>query len=126
VKKLMGALALLAAAAVVLLTVGAASAAATDDQVCAAGSSGKIDVSGDDTTMTLTAPDGYLISGYCVKAGSAKQGLGAEWYALDPPAASVEINHSSGKAISHYAYALVEDSEEEECPSEDLFCGYGE
>ena len=92
------------------------------DKVCTAGDSGKVDVSGDHTTLTLTAPDGYLISGYCVKAGSANQGLGPEYYAVDPPAASVEISHSSGKAISHYSYTLVED-ESEECPPEDVLCG---
>jgi hypothetical protein len=123
VKKLMGALALLAAAAVVVLSVGVATAAPLVSQVCAGGDSGKVDVLGDDTTMTLTAPDGYLISGYCVKAGSAKQGLGAEWHALDPPAASVEISHSSGKAISHYSYTLVESEGAPECPPEGLFCG---
>ena len=95
------------------------------DKVCTAGDSGKIDVSGDATTLTLTAPDGYLISGYCVKAGSVNQGDGPQYYVVDPPAASVEISHTSGKAISHYSYVLVED-DSEECPPEDVFCATGE
>jgi hypothetical protein len=123
VKKLIGALVVLAASAVVVLTVGVAAAAPSASQICSAGDSGKIDVSGDATTLTITAPDGFLITGYCVKAGSANHGLGAEFAAVDPPAASVDISHSSGKAISHYSYTL-EENEQPECPPEDLFCGY--
>jgi hypothetical protein len=119
VKKLIGAVVVLASCAVVL-TVGVAPAVSSGAQVCPAGTSGKIDVSGDDQTLTITAPDGYAITGYCVKAGSAKQGNGPESYVLDPPATSVVISHSSGKGISHYSYTL-EESDEEECPPEDLF-----
>lgn len=123
VKKLIGAapgLALLAT--VVVLTIGVGSAASSDAGVCGGGDSGKVDVSGDHTTLTLTADDGFVITGYCVKAGSAKQGLGPESYVVDPPASSVEISHSSGKAISHYSYTVAED-EDEECPPEDVSCG---
>ena len=118
-KKLIGAVVVLASCAVVL-TLGVAPAVSSNSQVCPAGTSGKIDVSGDHTTLTLTAPDGFVITGYCVKAGSAKQGNGPELYVLDAPAASVVISHSSGKDISHYSYTL-EESDEEECPPEDLF-----
>jgi hypothetical protein len=96
-----------------------------NDKVCTGLTSGKIDVSGDHTTLTLTAPDGYLISGYCVKAGSVNQDEGPEYYAVEPPAASVEISHSTGKAISHYSYTLVEDASEP-CPPEDVFCASGD
>jgi hypothetical protein len=123
VKKLIGALAVLAASGVVVLTVGVATAAPPVGQICPAGNGGKIDVSGDATTLTITAPDGYLITGYCVKTGSANQGLGVEFNVVDPPAASVDISHSSGKAISHYSYTLEESEELPDCPSEDLFCG---
>ncbi|MFD6448673.1 LPXTG cell wall anchor domain-containing protein [Promicromonospora sp. NPDC060204] len=68
---------------------------------------GKVDVSGEHTTLVVTAPDGYLITGYCVKAGSANQGLGPEDVVVDPPAAEVTISHSSGKAISHYTLITV-------------------
>ena len=117
-KKLFGGLVVLASCAVVL-TVGVAPAVSSGSQVCPAGTSGKIDVYGDYKTLTVTAPDGYVITGYCVKAGSAKQGLGPEFYVVDPAATSVAISHSSGKDISHYSYTLGE-SDDEACPSEDL------
>ena len=123
-KKLTGAvpgLALLAAALVLSLGVG--SAASAEVGLCPAGDSGKVDVSGENVTLTITAPDGFVITGYCVKAGSVKQGLGSESYVVDPPATSVVISHSSGKAISHYSYTL--DESEEECPPEDNSCASG-
>ncbi len=125
-KKLIGAapgLALLAA--VVALTVGTGSGMSSVASKCTGGDSGKIDLYGDDrpATLTITAPDGFLITGYCVKAGSENQGNGPEYYVVDPPAASVVIGHSTGKAISHYSYTLGEG--EEECPPEDNSCGSG-
>ena len=117
-KKLIASLVVLASCAVVL-TVAVAPAVSAGGQVCSAGTSGKIDVSGDHKTLTITAPDGLVITGYCVKAGSVKQGLGPEYYVVDPPAASVVISHSSGKDISHYSVTLGE-SDDEECPAEDL------
>jgi len=81
-----------------------------NDQVCPEGDSGKIDVSGSHASLTLTAPEGKLISGYCVKAGSANQGLGPESYTVDPPAKSVTISHSSGKDISHYSLTFVDEN----------------
>jgi hypothetical protein len=121
VKKLIGAVPGLALLAVVLvLSAGVGSAASAEAGLCAAGDSGKIDVSGDYVTLTITAPDGFVITGYCVKAGSSKQGLGAESYVVDPPATSVVISHSSGKTISHYSYTLDEGLE---CPPEDNSCG---
>ena len=121
-KKLIGAAPGLALLAVVLvLTIGVGSAASSDTSVCAGGDSGKVDVYGEDATLTVTAPDGYVITGYCVKAGSEKQGNGVESYVVDPPATSVVISHSSGKAISHYSVTLGQPSEE--CPPEDVLCG---
>ena len=66
-------------------------------------------MSGSNASLTLTAPEGKLISGYCVKAGSANQGLGPEFYTVDPPAKSVTISHSSGKDISHYSLTFVDE-----------------
>ena len=106
-KKVIAALTVLATCAVVGATVGVAFAAPPAGQICPEGDSGKIDVSGDQTSVTVTAPAGKLISGYCVKAGSAKQGLGAEFVVVDPPAASVTITHSSGKGVSHYSLTFV-------------------
>lgn len=82
------------------------------EQVCNEGNSGKIDVSGG-TTLTITAPEGYLIYEYCVKAGSVKQGNGPEYFTVEPPAASVTISHSSGKDISHYSAWYVQIPPEE-------------
>ena len=104
--------------AVVALTVGIGSGVSSATGVCAEGDSGKVDVYGEDATLTLTAPDGYVITSYCVKAGSEKQGDGPETYAVDPPAQEVVISHSSGKAISHYSFTVAQ-GEDEYCPPED-------
>lgn len=91
-----------------LMMLTAPAAAQNTDQVCQGLDSGKIDTSGDPGSVTITAPEGFLIDGYCVKAGSAKQGNGPEYVTLDPPVASITITHSSGKAVSHYSYSLTE------------------
>lgn len=57
--------------------------------------------------LEIFAPEGELISGYCVKAGSIVQGDGPEFYAVDPPQQSVTISHKSGKDISHYSVSYV-------------------
>ncbi|HUF02018.1 MAG TPA: hypothetical protein VMN35_06305 [Gaiellaceae bacterium] len=80
-----------------------------NDQVCPEGDSGKINVSGSNASITVTAPEGKLISGYCVKAGSESQGLGPEFYTVDPPAKTVTITHSSGKDISHYSLTFIDE-----------------
>ncbi len=106
-KKLIAVFAVLSTCVVVGTTVGVALAVPPADQICPDSSSGKIDVSGDQTSVTVTAPAGQLISGYCVKAGSEKQGLGAEFVTVNPPQASVTITHSSGKGVSHYSLTFV-------------------
>lgn len=99
------------AVGLVLLLIGGLAAVATatppDGQICPALDSGKIDTTGDPLSVTFTAPDGYLIDGFCVKAGSATQGLGAEFVTVDPPQKTVTITHSSGKAVSHYSVSYV-------------------
>lgn len=77
------------------------------EQVCAGLDSGKIDVGNAGPSLEITAPAGSLISGYCVKAGSVKQGNGPEFVAVNPPAESVTVAHSSGKDISHYSVVYV-------------------
>lgn len=98
---------LLAAAAVAALAVlGSAApgiAAPPAGQICPGWDSGKIDVSGDQGSMTLEAPDGMAITAVCVKAGSAKQGLGAEITYYNPGETTLTVSHSSGKDISHYS-----------------------
>lgn len=82
--------------------------AMAQQEVCPGLDSGKIDTSGDPLSVTVTAPAGFLISGYCVKAGSDASDAGVEFVTVDPPQASVTISHSSGKAVSHYSYSLVQ------------------
>lgn len=52
-------------------------------------------------SVTVTAPEGKVITGYCVKAGSIQQGNGPEYVSVDN-LTEVTITHSSGKTISHY------------------------
>lgn len=61
----------------------------------------------DDESFTYTAPDGFLISHWCVKAGSIHQGLGPEEHDENPPVASITVEHSSGKDISHWSVTVV-------------------
>jgi len=62
---------------------------------------------GSTKTAEYTAPEGFLVSAVCVKAGSIKQGDGPEITPFDPPQATVTLTHSSGKDISHYTVTLV-------------------
>ncbi|MFJ3405785.1 hypothetical protein [Promicromonospora sp. NPDC090134] len=96
---------LVPSAAAFAAPVAGAPVATTGEATCP--KDGKVDVQGDHTTLVVTAPEGYLITGYCVKAGSANQGLGPEDVVVDPPATEVTISHSSGKAISHYTLITV-------------------
>ncbi len=59
-------------------------------------------------SITVTAPEGKLISGYCVKAGSIQQGNGPSYVSFDPPVEQVTITHPSGKDISHYIVFYVD------------------
>ena len=77
------------------------------DQVCRGLDSGKIDTKGDPASVTVTAPEGQLIDGYCVKAGSANQGEGPEYVTLNPPVGTITITHTSGKDVSHYSVSYV-------------------
>jgi hypothetical protein len=104
---------LLAAGAVagfVLLGSGMAPATADslEGQICPAWDSGKIDVADGVSSLTLEAPDGLEIAAVCIKAGSAKQGLGAETFYYDYSLVSVTISPYSGKDISHYSVKYVE------------------
>jgi hypothetical protein len=103
----------LGGAAAFTATTDVASAGVGDGQVCPEGDSGKIDVSGSEASITVTAPEGKLISGYCVKAGSANQDLGPEFHSVTP-ATTVTITPSSGKDISHYSLTLVDEAAETE------------
>lgn len=104
---------ILLAALGLAITVGpfvATADAQNREQVCKGLSSGKIDTSGEPDVLVITAPDGYLISGYCVKAGSANQGEGPYYVSVEPPTAEITISHPSQKAISHYSLEYVPDA----------------
>jgi hypothetical protein len=77
-----------------------------EEKVCEGLDSGKIDIDEDVNVAVLTiyAEPGQVITRYCVKAGSIKQGDGPEYVDVIPPASSVEISHSSEKDISHYSF----------------------
>ncbi len=104
---LLGAIGLAVASIGLALAALTAPAAATPshDGVCEGDHEYPVD--GQDV-ITVPAPDGQLISGYCVKAGSKEHGDGPEYYAVDPPAAEVTISHSSNKDISHYTLTYVD------------------
>jgi hypothetical protein len=83
-------------------------AVSANDQVCTGLDSGKIDVNGEIYEVELTAPEGNLITGYCVKAGSINNGNGPVYVELDEPVASLTITYKDGtKAISHYSYSYA-------------------
>lgn len=63
---------------------------------------------GGETEITFTAPDGWVVTDICVKAGSANQGDGPEFIHYDPPQQSVTFSHTSGKQISHWSAIKVQ------------------
>lgn len=67
-------------------------------------------------SITVTAPEGKLISAYCVKAGSIKQGNGPVYVTVNPPTNTVTISHPSGKDISHYTVTFVNAPDKPEEP----------
>lgn len=97
---------------------GPGAAEGNTDQVCEGLDSGKIDVAENTETVTITAPEGSLITGYCVKAGSTQQGNGPLYVVVDPPQESVTISYTD-KDISHYSYSYEAETPPEECVPED-------
>ena len=63
---------------------------------------GKIEPNGNEVSIPVAAPEGQVIIGYCVKAGSGNQEEGTHYEEFDPPETMVTISHPSGKEISHY------------------------
>ena len=78
-----------------------------DGGICTGLDSGKIDTTGDPQTVTVTAPEGKLISGYCVKAGSSNQGDGPVYVDVDPPVKTLTFGYPGNKAVSHYSLSYV-------------------
>lgn len=98
----------LAATLIAVVVALAAPGADARQEVCGPLDSGKIDTSGDPASVTVTAPAGKLIDGYCVKAGSTQSGAGVEYVRVDPPRKTVVISHTSGKDVSHYSVSYTE------------------
>lgn len=76
--------------------------------VCDPLDSGKIDTTGDPLTVRMTAPEGYVITQYCVKAGSVisvPPPGPVRYFDVVPQRRSILVGHPSGKAVSHYSYA---------------------
>lgn len=94
--------------ALVMVALVSTADAKPGQEVCGPLDSGKIDTSGDPASVTVTAPAGKLINGYCVKAGSTRSGAGVEYVRVNPAQKTVVISHSSGKDVSHYSVSYVE------------------
>ena len=92
--------------------------ASDSGQVCSGLDSGKIDTTGDPGSVTVSAPDGQLITGYCVKAGSTKNG-GGPVYKTVAPTESLTLTYPGGKAISHYSLSYTTDGGGEDCTGTD-------
>lgn len=82
------------------------------DAACSGGQ--LVDLQREVHEVTVTAPDGQLISGYCVKAGSAEQDCGPMTTMFADPLKTVTIEYDhylsscDGKAISHYTVFYTE------------------
>ncbi|MFF2275104.1 hypothetical protein [Agromyces sp. NPDC058126] len=99
---------------VLALTLGAGALPAQATQpsfICEPLDSGKIDTSGSPATVTVTAPEGRLIDGYCVKAGTTKY-----FVPVEPPQATVVIDHPTKDSVSHYSVSYVDVPNEPEDP----------
>jgi hypothetical protein len=73
--------------------------------------SGKIDTRGESPTVVISAPEGTLISSYCIKSGSDNTGEGPKVVELDEPVKSLTIAYpvdGKCKSISHYAVEYVD------------------
>lgn len=85
--------------------VAAAPATATQPEIICneAGFETKVNTTGDPATVTYTAPEGYLVDAYCVKAGTTKFII-----PVSPPSATVTIDHPEKDSVSHYQVRLIE------------------
>jgi hypothetical protein len=97
-------------AIVTLATIGigaAGTVGAGVDQVCPDLDTGHLSAN-NQTSFTITAPEGKVIVQVCVKAGSANQGDGPEFTNFDPGVTETTISHSSGKEISHFSVKFAD------------------
>ena len=104
--------ALAAVAGVVLGTFLVLTAAAGPQGVCAGLDSGRVNVQGNQTSITVQATSGRLIAGYCFKAGNR---AGPQVVQVSPPRAVVTID-GGGRNLVHYSLDF-EDSTPTETPA---------
>ena len=90
-----------------LATFGAAGTVGAQEQVCPNLDTGHLSA-GNQTSVTITAPEGKVIVQVCVKAGSTQQGDGPEFTNLNPGVTQTTISHTSGKEISHYSVKFAD------------------
>jgi hypothetical protein len=79
-----------------------AASAVQPDTICPELSSGKIETTGDPATVEYTAPEGYVVDYYCVKAGTTSVTVQVE-----PPSATVIIDHPDVDSVSHYSVHYI-------------------
>ena len=69
--------------------------------------SGRVVVSGNADRVTVAAPAGQLVTGYCVKSAGLKGTTGApEYVVLEKPVASLSLKHTDGGNLTHYSLTL--------------------
>lgn len=71
----------------------------------------KVDTVGDPPTVPYTAPAGFLVDKYCVKAGPT-----AIIVVVDPPSQEVTIDYPDIDSVSHYMVHLIP-KPHDECPN---------
>lgn len=95
---------------------GAAPAMAMGDdpgalnEVCLPLDSGKIDAVGDPLSVVLTAPEGMVITGYCVMTDSDNQSDIPVYPELRPDQLnqnSIEVTYPYGKSVSHSSFSYA-------------------
>ena len=91
------------AGGIAFVTAGPASANNGASDLCDPLTTGKINTTGDPAMVPFTAPDGKLVSEYCVKAGTT-----AVYVTVDPPQATVTIDHPDKDSVSHYSVELID------------------
>jgi hypothetical protein len=86
-------------------------------QKCAELDSTKKDTEGDPASVFIEAPAGYVITSYCVKAGSANQDEGGPLYfEVVPHVASMTISYPGFDSVSHYSFTWEKETTETEPP----------
>ena len=94
-----------------IMSAGVVSANNGTSELCPDGTGGyglKTDTVNDPATVSYTAPEGFLVAGYCVKAGTTIQEP-----TFDPPEKSVVIDHTLVDSVSHYSVKLVPEPQDE-------------